>query len=152
MFGYWTAALPVLLSAVQAVVHLITGEALLHVGRDQLLLPHTWCLILPPSIVRVKANADCGFVLRYVGISRVDVLALRMLAMLLKCVSCYKFRYLLTLLTYLLYLLTYFTYLLDLLYLLTYFTYLRTLLTYFTHLLTWLTYLLDLLYFTYLLA
>ena len=85
-----------LLSAVQAVVHLITGEALLHVGRDQLLFLYTWCLTLLPSIVWVKANADCGFVLRYVRIGRVDVLALRMLAILLKCVSCYRFRYLLT--------------------------------------------------------
>jgi hypothetical protein len=67
----------------QAVVHLITGEALLHVGRNQLLFLHTWCLTLSLSIVWVKANADCGFVLRYVRISRVDILALRMLAILL---------------------------------------------------------------------
>jgi len=82
-------------------VHLTTGVALLHVGRDQLLFPHTWCLTLPPSIVWVKANADCGFVLRYVRISRVDVLAFRKLAILLKCVSCYKFGYsIIYLLTY----------------------------------------------------
>ena len=65
-----SAALLVLLSAVQAVVHLVTGEALLHVGRDQLLFLHTWCLTLSPSIVCVKANGDGLFVLHCVRIGR----------------------------------------------------------------------------------
>jgi hypothetical protein len=77
-------------------VHVIAGfwtEALLHVGHDQLLFPHTRCLTLSPSIVLVKAYADCGFVLRCVRIGRVNQLALSMLVILLKCVRCYRFRY-----------------------------------------------------------
>ena len=74
-----------LLSAVQTVVHLITGEALLCEGRDQLLFLHTWCLTISPSIVCVKANAAGGFVLHCQD-RQIDILALRVLAILLKCV------------------------------------------------------------------